>query len=914
MPQPRRASLWLFPSVLACVCLLTAVSLLLCQTASCPEVDLQVAQSPHLPMPPAVRLAADVSLYPSMDNETEDKPVAEQSKLPEPEPTGAASLEAAGKPAGEVITASAIEEQPIAELGPNLGGLPESSSPPQADTKPSVSLSVAEHAAAQTQAPPTATPAPPAADTAADPQKAASLPDWLRRLPELVASLPTISDPDPELATEATTTPAAAVPEPKPEPAAKPQSASDPAAEPKSATEPKVDDSWCEPETLIASLYELANSPAAKWGASVLRQIRALKPAIAADPDEAVLVLDRLDKLSQQTFALSAKHADRAFAHKWLEVGYALTRRVDIWRQVARLGKTEASDAAAPKFDSAKLADRLAKIEEVTGNSAEGRAWRTFLLVDDLKKLCGASPSKVERSRDVAAQALVRLMQTPLTPEQQRFVSSPPVTALRVELWRWAARPVGAADLLRDIERYERTRLPSDARRVAIDCQNLLASPVAARRRLADRVDMHYRNANFRFTVTEELLNDLIPAQKLEYAKVDGFVVGRPTRGDSLMETKIAVRMRPDPHHALLALEVTGRIAALTDTDAGMAQFHNESESTYVARKPLEINMQGISLWPVDINVENETRLNSVDTSVDAVPLIGWLARRIAEQQHNLNKSAATEEMKQKIVSQATERIDSEVRKRFSDVVDRLNQRVFDPLNWLALDPQLIDAETTEKRFTMRLRLGGEDQLGSHTPRPPAFSDSLASLQIHESVINNAIQRLHLDGRTFTLPELSRHVAASLNCPAPWAVTSDNEDVKITFAEQNSVVVRCQDGQVWLALSIARLSKAGRHWSNFQIKASYQPVVHGRSAQLAREDVIRLKGPRNMGSQMVLRGVFAHALSRKAPWELIPEKIVNQPKLQNAAITQFIIDDGWIGLAIGPKTTTTARRPHVVTR
>ena len=97
---------------------------------------------------------------------------------------------------------------------------------------------------------------------------------------------------------------------------------------------------------------------------------------------------------------------------------------------------------------------------------------------------------------------------------------------------------------------------------------------------------------------------------------------------------------------------------------------------------------------------------------------------------------------------------------------------------------------------------------------------------------------------------------------------------------------------------------------NFQVRAMYQPEVHGRSAQLVRENVIQLIGTRNMGSQMILRGVFAHALSRKTPWELMPQKIINQPKLQNAAVTQFVIDDGWIGLSLGPKPTTTARRPR----
>jgi hypothetical protein len=81
-----------------------------------------------------------------------------------------------------------------------------------------------------------------------------------------------------------------------------------------------------------------------------------------------------------------------------------------------------------------------------------------------------------------------------------------------------------------------------------------------------------------------------------------------------------------------------------------------------------------------------------------------------------------------------------------------------------------------------------------------------------------------------------------------------------------------------------------------------------------RENVIQLTGARSMGSQMILRGVFAHALSRKTPWELLPQKIFNQPKLQDAAVTQFVIEDGWIGLSLGPKQSTAAHRTHYGTR
>ena len=61
---------------------------------------------------------------------------------------------------------------------------------------------------------------------------------------------------------------------------------------------------------------------------------------------------------------------------------------------------------------------------------------------------------------------------------------------------------------------------------------------------------------------------------------------------------------------------------------------------------------------------------------------------------------------------------------------------------------------------------------------------------------------------------------------------------------------------------------------------------------------------------MALSGIFARALSKNNAWDLVPEQIVKEPKLADAAITQFVIDDGWIGVSLGPKppAASTARR------
>ncbi len=674
--------------------------------------------------------------------------------------------------------------------------------------------------------------------------------------------------------------------------------------------------SWQVPESLLESLRSLASSSSTKkWANETIRQVRALGPAIAGGSDEAIAILERLTVLDRQATQIAKTIPDRKLAQKLSRTAFALGRRIDIWQEIARLGVPQSVDMSmTPEVEPEKLAQCLRAITKITGNSDEGKAWCDYLMVDALQKLSQRQPSVEDRAaRQTAQQALARLTQTPLTPHQQQFVVSKPVIALRDELRRWAAEPIGTAAVLRDIEIYERSGLPSDARRLAEDCQFLAVSPNEGRRRLAERIDMHYRNASLRIAVTEELLNKLIPEQNIEYAPVDETVLGRPTRGERLMATELSLRMLPDPKRVLLALEVRGEIVSETTSEAGPATFHNDSSSRYVARKPLEINMRGITVWPVEVNVENDTQLTGINTPLDPIPVISSFARAAAKAGLDQNRAAASAEVKQKIAAQASERINAETRERLAKVVNQLNERVFDPLNSLSLDPQMISGETTAKRFTMRLRLAGEDQLGSHTPRPQAPSDSLASVQIHESVINNGIQRLLLDGRTFTLPELSEHIASRLNRPIAWEINPENADVKITFAEKDSIVVRCQEGQVVLTLSIAQLSKASRKWKNFQIRAFYKPEVSGRSAQLVRDGVIHLIGQRlNTSAQIALRGIFSRALSKNNAWNLLPEPITKEPKLEYAAITQFVIDDGWIGISLGPKPITASRRTRVM--
>ena len=170
--------------------------------------------------------------------------------------------------------------------------------------------------------------------------------------------------------------------------------------------------------------------------------------------------------------------------------------------------------------------------------------------------------------RDLSHQLLKRLRQTTMTPRQRQLLSSGPFASLHKELVLHAAEPVDSTRLLRHLERYERSNLPSDGRLLAEDCQYLSLGSSEACRQLASRVEMHYRNANLRLAVSEDLLNRLIPKSEPEYGSVNDTVLGVPVRGKSLMANDVAVRLLPDPQRVMMALEVTGEVASLTASTA----------------------------------------------------------------------------------------------------------------------------------------------------------------------------------------------------------------------------------------------------------------------------------------------------------------------------------------------------------
>jgi hypothetical protein len=198
----------------------------------------------------------------------------------------------------------------------------------------------------------------------------------------------------------------------------------------------------------------------------------------------------------------------------------------------------------------------------------------------------------------------------------------------------------------------------------------------------------------------------------------------------------------------------------------------------------------------------------------------------------------------------------------------------------------------------LRIRLADELQLAAHTPRPRAPGNSLISLQLHESALNNVLESLDLAGREFTIAELYSWLGKKLH-RADFKQPDDvPADVVVKFAADEPIRVQLVNGQLQLAIRLATLTHNRKRWRDFTVRARYQPDESTNAARFVRSGAIWLEGESLQGrAEFVLRSILSKALSIERPWQLVPQQLADDPRLADLDIAQFVVEDGWVGLA-----------------
>lgn len=454
--------------------------------------------------------------------------------------------------------------------------------------------------------------------------------------------------------------------------------------------------------------------------------------------------------------------------------------------------------------------------------------------------------------------------------------------------------------LLDKLEEFETGRLPHVAKSISEHRQSLANSKNEVEQALGKRIEQHYRNANVRIAISEEMMNRFVPKPQVFDAPVDDMIMGATVSGNSRTLNRLRLRVIPDDKKIRLGIEAHGVVHSNTGASSGPVTIYNRGETNYVGRKLVLLSPTGLHVWPAVADAYAASSTNGIESKYDSIPLLNTIVRNMAQTQQDEAYDQAMAEVEARVEETVRQRLDKEANPRINKLSQDYLKFLQAPLERLDLSPTPISLSTTEDRAIVRFRVAGDNQLGAHTPRPCAPSDSLASVQIHESVLNNAADQLGLNGETFALPELHHMVSHKLGLTTP--VPDDlPEDARVTFAEEDAVLIRCDDGKIWVTLSIAELSQGRRTFKNFKATAIYHLVSHGLHTELERDGVVQLQGKRlNLGDQIALRGVISKIFTQNRRPQVISAEQAADPRMAGLRVTQLVVVDGWIGLAIAP--------------
>ncbi|MCO8123896.1 hypothetical protein NHH03_19275 [Stieleria sp. TO1_6] len=602
----------------------------------------------------------------------------------------------------------------------------------------------------------------------------------------------------------------------------------------------------------------------------------------------------------QQFAAIQAETLQTPSARvAWLQAAYSIERRLAVWQPIYEINSTPDSMVRPVSESVVSVGDAIEQLELQLPATGDADGWSTFLLIDELRDAFHDGDD--QQRRELAQVYLSRMTWPNLAPIHQQWIESPPVQAVALAVRPWASGAVDYAALLHQIEKAESNAIDLVTAEIAGSMQALQYADHPQAIQLAKNLDTHYRNANVRFSISDQMLAELLPDLPSRDVPVRTTLLGSRVTGISRIESDLSIQLHPSPSSWELTLHTLGNVATRSIGRRGPAAVSTSSVNPFSASIPISIQPTDIELGDSTVEVDGQSKLHGIDTQYDSWPLVGTLVRSIAESEYWNKASLANRIARNRIRNEVGDEIDRSITEKVDHASSKFSKTVLGPLTNLRLAPQVIDMQTTESRLVARYRMAGDWQLAAMTPRPRAPSTSLLSVQIHQSAINNTLEQLVPQDQPMPIHEMLNECFNLVGVDGMEMPEEMPEDIQIQFAKHRPITIEIEDGKVWLTMRIIRLERErGIKLRNFIVRAAYQPVTDGLTASLERDGHLSISGPgMSMRERLPARAVFNKVLSPNRSLPLTSPEMLAAYVPEQSQVIQFELRDGWIGLAIG---------------
>ena len=512
----------------------------------------------------------------------------------------------------------------------------------------------------------------------------------------------------------------------------------------------------------------------------------------------------------------------------------------------------------------------------------------------------------VERSRrvrflnDRINAAAYKIEKTPMTPEQRRVFEKPALAKYSQLAFALSGDQTNGLAALLAFERYERLGGGDAGRALQQAALRMTTSRSEPCRKLGRAFDAIYDNPNVKAYVSEALINRLLPVRDPEFAVVQERILDNPVVGTRRVDTQVSIQLIPNSSRLLMNLNVEGRAVANTSSAVFSAKLNNQSYVNYYGRKTIEWRDNGVAYSPASVSANAVNRLNSVETNVDFVPLVGDVAREITRSQYEARQYEIREETQQKTARETRERFDAEANERFDALNQRLRSNFFKNMANLGLSLKTQRSRTTDDWLLASLRLASDSSLGCQQTEPATLPGAFADVKLHESAVNAFLAQLEFAGKTMTPRQALDYLAVKLNKPQLKAVQIESDaDVAFAFAKSDPIIVRFFEDQIQITLRLDRLTLNGNSWDNLEIETCYRPTAGETGAPaLARDGVVSIYGVASAKDQIPIRAVFSKVFAANKTFELNPQVLQEDERFAGLGLGLCRVSRGWFAISV----------------
>jgi hypothetical protein len=204
--------------------------------------------------------------------------------------------------------------------------------------------------------------------------------------------------------------------------------------------------------------------------------------------------------------------------------------------------------------------------------------------------------------------------------------------------------------------------------------------------------------------------------------------------------------------------------------------------------------------------------------------------------------------------------------------------------------------------------------MAANTARPRPEQHCLTSPQIHESALNNIINRSEFAGKVLNNDEM----AESLNRVFQTSFIVDDgkkrSKAEFEFAPFDPIRIDFEESRIQISVNLKSFRIGnGKRWQNLNLKVLYDPTIEdGFRVKMSQSDEgLRIKGKRlNVGDQLAIGVICEVLFPKQFEVALMPARLGQQLSVSNLQATQFVVSNGWLGISVGdaPQTATSHRQ------